>query len=218
MRSPNVQCDNGIVSHVIELTSQAVGLFASTDLDDILVLLSFFADTRFRIPHIVAGQFIGIAVLYSVSVAASWVSLIVHPAYVGLLGLVPIAMGLRSAWELWRSGPGEQISLPTIAAGRTNIAAVVAVTVANGADNLSVYIPLFNLHSAAEIGFVGVVFAFMTALWLCLAYWLTRHRTIGLPVRRVARLAMPVVFVALGVLILHQAGSASLLYRLHVLR
>jgi cadmium resistance protein CadD (predicted permease) len=203
--------------HVLELISQAVGLFVSTDLDDILVLLSFFADTRFRTRHVVMGQFIGIAVLYSVSVVASWVSLIVLPAFVGLLGLVPIAMGLKSAWELWRSGPDEQISNLRMAAGRSKIAAVIAVTVANGADNLSVYVPLFSLHSGPEIGLVGIVFAVMTALWLSLAYWLTRHRTIGLPVRRLARLAMPFVFIALGVLILYQAHSVSLLYRFHIL-
>ena len=206
------------MTHLLELIGQAVGLFISTDLDDILVLLSFFADTRFRVRHIVAGQFIGITALYSVSVVGSWVSFIVLPAFVGLIGFVPIAMGLKSAWELWRSGPSEQISNLWLPAGRTQIAAVVAVTVANGADNVSVYIPLFSLHAGPDIALVGIVFGIMTALWLSLAYWLTRHRAIGLPVRRFARLAMPVVFVALGVLILYQAGSVTLLYRLHILQ
>jgi cadmium resistance protein CadD (predicted permease) len=200
------------VTHVLAVVGQAVGLFISTDLDDVLVLLGFFADPRFRIRQIVAGQFIGIAILYAVSVAGSWATLILPRAFVGLLGLVPIAMGLKSAWELgMRADPNEQAFGRGSSAQRINIAAVVAVTVANGGDNVSVYIPLFALRSASDIALMGVVFGIMTALWLNLAYWLTRHRLIGAPVRRYTRLLMPIVFVTLGIFILYQAGTIKLL-------
>jgi cadmium resistance protein CadD (predicted permease) len=199
------------VTHVLALLGQAVGLFISTDLDDVLVLLGFFADPRFRIRQIVAGQFIGIAMLYAVSVAGAWATLIIPRACIGLLGLVPITMGLKSAWELLSDDPNEPGSNRTPPSRRTNIAAVVAVTVANGGDNVSVYIPLFAMRSGPDIALMGVVFALMTALWLSLAYWLTRHRMIGAPVRRYTRLLMPFVYVTLGVLILYQAGTMKLL-------
>jgi cadmium resistance protein CadD (predicted permease) len=199
------------VTHVLALLGQAVGLFVSTDLDDVLVLLVFFADPRFRIRQIVAGQFIGIAMLYAVSVAGAWATLIMPRGFIGLLGLVPITMGLKSAWELWSDDPSEQVSDRISPARHTSIAAVVAVTVANGGDNVSVYIPLFAMRSAPDIALMGVVFAVMTALWLSLAYWLTRHRMIGAPVGRYTRLLVPFVFVTLGVLILYQAGTMKLL-------
>jgi cadmium resistance protein CadD (predicted permease) len=180
-------------------------------LDDVLVLLGFFADPRFRIRQIVAGQFIGIAMLYAVSVAGAWATLIMPRACIGLLGLVPLAMGLKSAWELLSDDSGEQASERGARAGRTNIAAVVAMTIANGGDNVSVYIPLFAMRSGSDIALMGVVFAVMTAVWLSLAYWLTRHRMIGAPVRRCTRLLMPFVFVTLGIFILYQAGTIKLL-------
>jgi cadmium resistance protein CadD (predicted permease) len=192
---------------------QAVVLFILTDLDDVLVLLGFFADPRFPTRQIVAGQFIGIAILFAVSIVGSWVSLLVPRAFIGLLGLIPITMGLKSAAELRMSaGSGEPVSNQRSAAGPTNIAAVIAMTVANGGDNVSVYIPLFALRSGPDIAVMGVVFGIMTALWLNLAYWLTRHRMIGVPVRRYMRLLMPFVFVALGVFILYQAGTVTLLH------
>jgi cadmium resistance protein CadD (predicted permease) len=207
------------MTHVLAFLGQAAGLFISTDLDDVLVLLVFFADPRFRIRQIVAGQFLGIAILYAVSVVGSWVSLILSPTVIGLLGLVPITMGLKSAWELGiTSDPNEQVSDRRSAAGRTDIAAVVAMTVANGGDNVSVYIPLFAMRSGPDIALMGVVFGVMTAFWLYLAYWLTRHRTIGAPVRRYTRLLMPVVFITLGVFILYQAGTVKLLHVFHILR
>jgi cadmium resistance protein CadD (predicted permease) len=199
------------VTHVLALLGQAVGLFISTDLDDVLVLLGFFADPRFRIRQIVAGQFIGIAMLYAVSVAGAWATLIMPRACIGLLGLVPLTMGLKSAWELFSDDSSEQASKGGARAGRTNIAAVVAMTVANGGDNVSVYIPLFAMRPGSDIALMGVVFAVMTAVWLSLAYWLTRHRMIGAPVRRCTRVLMPFVFVTLGIFILYQAGTIKLL-------
>jgi cadmium resistance protein CadD (predicted permease) len=207
------------VTHVLELLPQAAGLFISTDLDDVLVLLGFFADPRFRIRQIVAGQFIGIAILFAMSVVGSWVSLIVSPTVIGLLGLVPITMGLKSAWELGiSSDPSEQVSARRSAPGHTNIAAVVAMTVANGGDNVSVYIPVFAMRSGPDIALMGIAFGVMTAFWLYLAYWLTRHRTIGVQVRRYTRQLMPVVFITLGVFILYQAGTVNLLHVFQILR
>jgi cadmium resistance protein CadD (predicted permease) len=208
------------VRQLLEIVGPAVVLFISTDLDDVFVLLGFFADPRFRIRHIVAGQFIGIAVLYAVSVIGSLVSLVMPIALVGLLGLVPITMGLKSAWELCTSSDAnERVSTGNrgAAIGRANIAAVFAMTVANGGDNVSVYIPLFAMRSASHIAVTGVVFGIMTAIWLYLAYWLTRHRAIRAPVQRYARLLMPFVFIALGVSILYQARTVELLRGFHSL-
>jgi cadmium resistance protein CadD (predicted permease) len=202
------------VTPVLAVIGQAVVLFISTDLDDVFVLLAFFSDPRFRTRQIVAGQFFGIALLYAFSVAGSYVSLVVPPPFVGLLGLVPIAMGLKSAWELravpFANGPVSADAQTPIA--RANIAAVFAMTIANGGDNVSVYIPLFAVRSGSAIAIMGAVFAVMTAGWLAFAYWLTRHRIIGAPVRRYARLLMPFVFIALGVFILIQAGTLKLIH------
>jgi cadmium resistance protein CadD (predicted permease) len=203
------------VTPVLALIGQAVVLFISTDLDDVFVLLAFFADPRFRTRQIVAGQFLGIAVLYTFSVAGSYLSLVVPPGFVGLLGLVPIVMGLKSAWEL-RASPvanspvTSEVKTPI---GRANVAAVFAMTIANGGDNVSVYIPLFAVRSTSAIAIMGAVFAAMTAGWLAFAYWLTQHRTFGAPVRRYARLLVPFVFIALGIFIFYQAGTVKLLMR-----
>jgi cadmium resistance protein CadD (predicted permease) len=208
------------VKQLFELVGPAVVLFISTDLDDVFVLLGFFADPRFRIRHIVAGQFIGIAVLYAVSVIGSLLSLVMPIALVGLLGLVPITMGLKSAWELCTSSEANERAYTGnrgSAIARANIAAVFAMTVANGGDNVSVYIPLFAMRSASNIAMMGVVFGIMTAIWLYFAYWLTRHRAIRAPVQRYARLLMPFVFIALGISILYQARTVDLLRGFHSL-
>ncbi|MDE1997119.1 MAG: cadmium resistance transporter, partial [Rhizobiaceae bacterium] len=112
-------------------------VFISTNVDDVLVLLGFFSDPKFRTRQIVIGQFAGIAVLCGVSFIASLISLIIAPAYIGLLGLAPLFLGLKQLWERW-TGADEEDGDPEdhekAAAGHGNILAVAAVTIANGGD------------------------------------------------------------------------------------
>src|SRR2546422_852193 len=88
------------MEYLMGLVGLAIGLFATTNIDDVFVLLGFFADPKFNARQIVLGQYIGIAALYGASVVASLIALVVAPPYVGLLGLVPIALGLKKVWEL----------------------------------------------------------------------------------------------------------------------
>jgi cadmium resistance protein CadD (predicted permease) len=200
--------------HLVELIGIAVVLFASTNVDDVFVLLGFFADPKFKARQVVFGQAIGIGVLYSASVVASLISLVVPPAYVGLLGVVPIVIGLKRVWELRKGAdPNEEgvARHEKAPAGHGNVLAVAAITMANGGDNVSIYTPLFATRSGFDIAVIGVVFAIMTLVWLGAAYWLTRHRTIGAPIRRYGHRLVPFVLIALGIVIFYEAGTFGLL-------
>jgi cadmium resistance protein CadD (predicted permease) len=202
------------MEQIFGLVGIAIVLFASTNIDDVFVLLGFFADSKFGVRQVAVGQFIGIGALYSVSVVASLISLVLAPAYIGFLGLVPIAIGLKKVWELWKGGEaGEEDAevLGKAVAGHGNIIAVAAVTMANGGDNISIYTPLFATRSIYDIAIIGVVFAIMTVVWLGLAHWLTSHRTIGAPIRRYGHRVVPLVLIALGCFILYEAGTFALL-------
>lgn len=202
------------MEHFIGLVSIAIVLFASTNVDDVLVLVGFFADPKFHARQVMAGQYIGIGALYCVSVGAALISLVIPTPYIGLLGLAPILIGLKKAWEL-RKGTDANEDKPgrhrAAFSGRGNIAAVAAVTIANGGDNISIYTPLFATRSGYDIAIIGVVFAVMTLMWLIVAHWLTNHRMIGAPIRRYGGRVVPLVLVALGIFILYEAGTFSLL-------
>lgn len=203
------------MEHYLPLIGIAVILFASTNIDDVFVLLGFFSDTRFKLHQVIIGQYVGITVLYSVSVVGSIVALVLSPAYVGLLGLVPIFLGIKKLWELRKGAEStdEELENHTAASsvGSGNIVAVMAVTVANGADNISIYTPLFATRSGYDIALIGVVFAIMTMMWIMAAYWLTNHRSIGAPIRKYGYKVVPFVLIALGFLILYEARSFELL-------
>jgi cadmium resistance protein CadD (predicted permease) len=197
------------------LLGVVVVVFAWTNLDDLFVLLGFFSDPRFHTRQVVIGQFVGIITLYGASVLASLLSLVLRPAYIGLLGLAPIFIGITKLHSLWRGeGPDaddrNDHAQASARSGR-NILTVAMATIANSGDNVSVYTPLFATRSAWEVAAAGLIFAFMTALWCLAGHWLVHHPTLGAPIRRYGHRTMPFVLIGLGTLILYQAGTFSLL-------
>jgi cadmium resistance protein CadD (predicted permease) len=186
----------------------AIALFASTNIDDLFVLLGLFSDPRYRRSDVVLGQYAGIAILFGVSVAASLISLVLAPKYLGLLGLAPIAIGLKRLLEL--RGGGAEESGKAVGSG-ANIVAVASVTVANGGDNIGIYTPLFAIRPAADIAIIAIVFVAMTAAWLFAAYRLTVHPRLGAPIRRFGPRVVPFVLIGLGIMILAEAGTFALL-------
>jgi cadmium resistance protein CadD (predicted permease) len=191
----------------LPLLALAVTLFASTNIDDLVVLIGFFADRRFRARDIVAGQFAGISALFLVSAAGSLLSLVIPKAYLGLLGILPIVIGIRKLSDLRHAASAPENSSPGSVAG------VALVTIANGGDNIGIYIPAFAVHSGAEIGVIAMVFVAMTALWCLLAHWMVNHRRFGAPLRRYGHIFAPLVLIGLGIVIIDKAGTIGWLLR-----
>jgi cadmium resistance protein CadD (predicted permease) len=182
--------------------------FASTNVDDIFVLLGFFADPAFRARHVVLGQYLGIGTLVAVSLVCSLIALVIPPGYIGLLGLLPIGIGAKKLWEAWRGGEdSEEEGHP--APGAHKIFAVAAVTIANGGDNIGVYVPMLATRSLNETLVLLAVFAVMTALWCFVAHFLVNHRGLGAPIRRYGHLVLPWVLIAIGIGILLESDAFS---------
>ena len=80
------------------------------------------------------------------------------------------------------------------------------ITLGNGADNIGVYIPLFPGFSSAERLSAVIVFAVMTALWVFLANMLAEFPKIKSVIEKNKAIAIPVVFIALGVFIILDSG------------
>jgi len=107
--------------------------------------------------------------------------------------MIPIVLGVR----LFRT-PDERGETP-VAPG---FLAVAAITVANGADNLGVYIPLFATADVAALAVYGAVFALQLALWCAGARWLVHHPSAGTPLRRWGPRAVPWILIGIGLWIL----------------
>jgi cadmium resistance protein CadD (predicted permease) len=153
----------------------AIVVFVSTNVDDIVLLAAFFGGA-IQARAVVAGQFIGMGVLTGASVAVAYAAVTVPDEWLRWLGVIPLIMGLYLLVQWWRrrgqpTPEDDDLQAEKRIEGRlhSQVLAVAAVTLANGGDNLSVYIPVFANDLAAGSSYVAV-FAILTAVWCWLGY------------------------------------------------
>ncbi|MCG5435270.1 cadmium resistance transporter [Micromonospora foliorum] len=186
---------------VFSTAGAAAVVFAATDIDDIVILTLFFVAARTtgqpRTWEIVAGQYLGIGALALASAVIAGGLLVVPDPWTGLLGLLPIALGVRA---LRGSGDDEAPAVVTGALG------VAGVTIANGADNVAVYVPVFRALGVADSAVFLLVFVLLIALWCVAGAWLGGHRRVVRLVERAGAWLVPTIFIAIGLVILVSSG------------
>jgi cadmium resistance protein CadD (predicted permease) len=77
----------------------AIIAFASTNIDDLLLLSSLFIASNFRAASVVIGQFMGMSLLILMSVLAAYFMVSMPLTWIGVLGRFPLCLGtLRLGW------------------------------------------------------------------------------------------------------------------------
>lgn len=184
-----------------------VAAFAATDIDDLFVLMLFFSNPAYKARQVVFGQYLGIGALVAIGILGALIALVVPPMIVGLMGVLPIAIGIKKLLDLRKH---EDDTLPENLQGNRSsylqFLTVTGVTIANGGDNIGVYVPLFASSSTTvEITTLVAIFLAVTAVWCALAYYLVNHRLIASRLSRVGHIILPFVLIGLGLYILTDA-------------
>lgn len=177
--------------------------YISTNIDDIFVIMILLSQAaKGSKGKLVAGHFLGVGIITAVSMLSAFGLQNLPLKIVGILGLVPISLGIK-AWLDRKKSEDDDDALDTQSVG---LLSMTMITVGNGADNVGVYIPLFTGFSNAErIGAV-VIFAVMTALWVYFANSLAELPKIKAVIEKYKGIAIPVIFIALGVFIILDSG------------
>lgn len=153
---------------MIATIAAAVGLFAATNIDDIVVLtVLFLATTRGALPgwKVIAGQYLGFIALVAISVVAAAGLTIVPDEWVGFLGLIPLGIGLYGLIRtLRRRGKDDDDNDDESAIRAGGLLGVAGITIANGADNISLYTPVFRTSPIADTVVTIVVFLILVAV------------------------------------------------------
>ncbi|MCL1466945.1 cadmium resistance transporter [Argonema galeatum] len=200
--------------------------FAATNIDDVVILMLFFAqvDATFRRRHIVLGQYLGFTAIVLASLPGFFGGLIVPKAWIGILGLLPILIGISrlvnrendeevqavsSEFKHSRSNTSMVSRLASFLSPQTyNVA---AVTLANGGDNIGIYVPLFGSNNLASLAVILGVFFLLIGVWCYIAYLLTRQPVVARVLTRYGKAIVPFVLIGLGIFILIESGTYRLL-------
>lgn len=191
---------------------QAIGLFIATNIDDIIVLSLFFARGAGRsgtTAKIIAGQYLGFgAILATAVIVALGTRSFLPESFIPYFGLIPLALGLRAAWQSWRGkddDDDEQVTGKPI-----SVMTVAAVTFANGGDNIGVYVPIFVTVGAVGIIAYSGVFLLLVAGLVLVARYVATRKPIAATLERWEHVLFPLVLIGLGIFILVEGGAFGL--------
>jgi cadmium resistance transport/sequestration family protein len=204
------------------ITTLLVGIsaFVATNIDDIVILLILFSqiNSSLRLRHIVAGQYLGFAVLIITSLPGLFGGLIIPPNWIGLLGLIPIAMGISSLINQEENEPVE-VTLATSEYQDTKTTSwfnaqtykVAALTIANGSDNISVYIPLFASSNIINFIIIMAIFFILVGIWCYVAYKFTYQTKLANLLKQYSNYVLPIVLISLGGTIILKTQALNLI-------
>lgn len=199
------------MSSFITAIPSGITAFTATNLDDLVMLTLLFSqiNATFRRHHIVFGQYLGFCVLVMISLPGFFGGMILPRHWIGLLGLIPIAIGL-SRWlnhnhdesEEVQENPAESQPLPFASFLSPQTYSVAAITIANGSDNLGIYVPLFASSNLGGLLVILCIFFSLIGIWCYASYMLTRQRAIAELLTRYGNYLVPFVLMGLGVFII----------------
>ena len=189
-------------------------LYSGTAVDLLIILMLFFAKRKSRkdIINIYLGQFLGSVSLIFLSLLFAFVlNYIPSKEILGLLGLIPIFLGLKVL--LLGDSDGEAIAKDGLRKDNKNLIFLVAmITFAScGADNIGVFVPYFTTLNLANLIVTLLTFLVMIFLLVFSAQKLAQVPSVGETLEKYSRWFIAVVYLGLGMYILIENNSFDML-------
>lgn len=193
---------------------QAVVMFAITNIDDMLVLAVFFSRARgeqSKAVPVVVGQYLGFIAILAVSVLGALGADLLPESVIPYLGLLPLILGVRAAWRVWQQrrtdDPNDE---PSGGSDNVQLGKVAMVTLANGGDNISVYVPVFSVAGiGGMVGYV-VVFLLGVAVWCAAGWYFASRLAVTTISARWGHVLLPITLITIGLTILINGNALGL--------
>ena len=190
-------------------------LYSGTAVDLLIILMLFFAKRKSRkdIINIYLGQFLGSVSLILLSLLFAFVlNYIPSKEILGLLGLIPIFLGLKVL--LLGDSDGEAIAKEGLRKDNKNLIFLVAmITFAScGADNIGIFVPYFITLNLADLIVALLTFLVMIYLLVFSAQKLAQVPSVGETLEKYSRWFIAVVYLGLGIYILIENNSFDMLW------
>ena len=203
---------------LLQTIFSAIAVYISTSIDYLFILLIIFSQSQTKrgLRQIYLGQYLGTGILVAVSLFAAYVlNFIPQDWIVGLLGLIPIYLGIRVAMGTEEEAEEEEVVEKLESRGSNRLFwAVALITIASGGDNLGIYIPYFTSLSVSEITIALITFVVSIAVLCYISYRLAKISFVSETLEKYERIIVPIVFIGLGIFIMLENGTIQTLFGL----
>ncbi|WP_068672957.1 CadD family cadmium resistance transporter [Oceanobacillus sp. Castelsardo] len=194
----------------------AAAVYVATGIDYLIILILLFSQIKKgQAKHIWIGQYIGTAIIIAASllVALGITWLIPEQWVLGLLGLIPLYLGIK-IWIMGEEDESESNILSLFSSNRFNqlYLTVTFIVLSSSADDFSIYIPYFTTLNTIEILVASIVFFIMVGVLCFISYRLASLDFVSEKIEKYERWIVPIVFIGLGIYIMFENGTLKALF------
>ncbi|HFU4222559.1 TPA: cadmium resistance transporter, partial [Streptococcus suis] len=191
------------------IITYALILGISTSIDYFLILFLLFSQAKKPGERrtIYFGQLLASFILILLSSILSQVANVFLADWIlGLLGFVPILLGVRILFE-----NEEETEIPD---SKIGLLSVIFISLASGVDNLGIFTPYFTTLSTLETLLTAGLILLETVAICYLAEKFGSLHSISEFIEKYEKMILPTIFIILGIYILFEFGTMTYLLQL----
>jgi cadmium resistance protein CadD (predicted permease) len=179
----------------------AAGAFMATNLDNLVLMIGLFGRYSDLRHEVLFGYLAGMLIIGAVTFYVGKLAGYAPVQYLGLLGIVPVLIGLTEIVRLFRNkGVVHDPVVP--GAGSTAVVATLLAQLGNSTDTIITYSVLFSDANDLADYLVVLSFAGMASLLALMAYLALRHPWLSRPVQLYGHYITPLILITVGMYVL----------------
>jgi len=193
---------------VLIIVGVGAGAFIGTNLDNLLLLVAMYAQYHRQSGTVTAGYVFGMILICLISLLLGETGDYIPLDWLGLLGVVPMTMGILAVWKLIRKrGVETPESIAQHDNRRTIFSMLASMQLSNGADTIITFTILFAESGDPADYLLVPTFLAMIGVFSGLAYYSVKQEKLGRLLRHYGQYLTPVILILVGFYILSNTAS-----------
>lgn len=196
------------MNSLIAIIPIAAGAYVATNLDNFILLVSLLAGYRNQTSSVVAGFVGSMLILGFVGYWIGKAADIAPVEYLGLLGFVPISIGVVELFRLRRGKATVTETKDKTGNGvQTVFMATLISQLGNGADTIVILGVLFTDSIPSADILIILTLSAMAVVFILVGIYAVRHPALSEWIDRYAYRAMPFILIIVGVYVLANTAT-----------
>jgi cadmium resistance protein CadD (predicted permease) len=190
---------------IIAITS---GAFIATNLDNLVLLVALYSRYEHNTSMVTVGYLLGMMLVGVICLGFGELGELIPLAYLGLLGIIPMMIGLKALFHLFQEPTAE--SAPTGTYGSSPWAILMATLttqLSNGADSIITFSVFIADSSDASDYFIESTFLVMSCVFAGVAYYSLKHRRVSQLLDHYGHYVTPFILILVGIYILSNTAT-----------
>lgn len=193
---------------VLIIIGVGAGAFIGTNLDNLLLLVAMYARYSRQAGTVTAGYIFGMLTICFIALLLGETGDYIPLDWLGLLGIVPMTLGVIDLWKLFRKPVAETAAGPAGEENRRTIFSMLAsMQLSNGADTIITFTILFAESGDPADYMLVPTFVAMIGVFSGLAYYSVKQEKLGRVLRRYGQYVTPVILILVGFYILSNTAT-----------